>query len=437
MSTINIENLGIKAFNQMQIDTLEAIKTNNNVVLHSKTGSGKTLAFLASIIQEINPNIQNQIQSIVIVPTRELALQIEEVLKTLKTELKINVAYGGHSTQIEKNNFTSPPSILIGTPGRLAYHCRNNNIDVSAIEFIVLDEFDKCLEYGFEKDMKEIFSFIKKRNKLILSSATKLEKLNEFLKIENHKVLDFTDGKTTTSKVSVKVVEFEQEDKLDVLVELTNNIADKSTIIFCNHREAVDRISEYFFHERIVFDQFHGGMKQDERERSLLKFRNGSTNVLIATDLAARGIDVSEIENVVHYQLPLKQDAFIHRNGRTGRVDAAGNVFIMKIKEIALPSFMEISDYEIFVPSTNKSKNIIPEMTTLYIDKGKKDKVNKIDLVGFFFKQTGIEKNDLGKINVLDHSSFVAINRFVANDVIKQAKGKKLKGKNVNIKLSK
>jgi ATP-dependent RNA helicase DbpA len=437
MLKLNIQNLGIKAFNKMQIETLEAIKTNKNVVLHSKTGSGKTLAFLASIIQEIKPNISNQIQSIVVVPTRELAIQIEEVLKTLKTSLKINVAYGGHSTQIEKNNFSSPPSILIGTPGRLAYHCRNSNVDISQIEFIVLDEFDKCLEYGFEKDMKEIFSYIHHRDKLILSSATKLEQLNEFLKIDKFKVLDFTDGKTTTSKVSVKVVEFDKEDKLDVLSELVNNIADKSTIIFCNHREAVDRISEYFFHERIVFDQFHGGMKQDERERSLIKFRNGSTNVLVATDLAARGIDVSEVENVIHYQLPLKQDAFIHRNGRTGRVDASGNVFIMKIKKLALPSFMEVSDYENFIPNPSKSKNIIPEMLTLYIDKGKKDKVNKIDLVGFFFKQTSIEKNDLGKINVLDHTSFIAMNRFIANDVIKEVKGKKIKGKKVNIKLSK
>jgi superfamily II DNA/RNA helicase len=224
------------------------------------------------------------------------------------------------------------------------------------------------------------------------------------------------------------------EEKLDTLFHLICKIGNKRTLIFCNHREAVDRISELLREKGIDRETFHGGMEQDERERALLKFRNDSARILITTDLAARGLDVPEVESIVHYQLPTTEDAFIHRNGRTARMNAKGFVYLIMTEEEKFP-FIKKDVPEESVKEFSKVPKNSP-FQTVYISAGKKDKVNKVDIVGYLLKKGELQKEDLGLIEVKDTTSYVAVSRNKVRDLLKKLSTEKLKGKKVKMEVA-
>ena len=427
------EKLQIQEMNQMQKSTFQASENEQDIILLSPTGSGKTLAFLFPVLRNLQKDISG-IQAIILVPARELALQIEQVFKNMGTDFKVTICYGGHDKKIEINNLTQAPAVLIGTPGRIAYHLKNNNFEPKTIKTLVLDEFDKALELGFEEDMNFIISSLKNVSQRFLTSATAMDNIPKFVGLDNEKTINFLKLGEVKPNIQLKKVMTIPEEKLETLFKLICKIGNKRTLIFCNHRDAVDRISELLREKGIDRETFHGGMEQDERERALLKFRNDSTRILITTDLASRGLDIPEVESIVHYQLPPKEDAFIHRNGRTARMHAKGFAYLIMTEEENFP-FIKGN-----TPEENITENYrIPAKTpfqTIYISAGKKDKVNKVDIVGYLIKKGELAKEDVGIIEVKDTTSYVAVARNKVKDVLKKLANEKLKGKKIKMEIA-
>lgn len=426
-------NLKIASLNEMQLAAIAATDKGKDVVLLAPTGSGKTLGFLLPVLKNLNAATKG-VQALVLVPSRELALQIEQVFKQMGTGFKVNCCYGGHPVKTERNNFEQPPAVLIGTPGRIAYHLRKENFDESSISTLVLDEFDKALEFGFQEDMAYIIGNLRSLKQRMLTSATQMEAIPDFTGLKSSVEINFLKDVKVAPDLKLKKVMTTAEDKLDTLFELICKIGNKTTLLFCNHRETVDRISDLLIDKDLAHDIFHGGMEQDERERALLKFRNGSIKILITTDLASRGLDIPEVEYIIHYQLPYTEDAFLHRNGRTARMNAKGTAYLMMTEEDKYP-FLK-SDIEIEKLKGNYQLPKDSQWQTLYIAAGKKDKVNKIDIVGLLLKKGGLEKDDVGLIEVKDQSSYVAVKRNMVKQVLSALTNEKIKNKKVKIEVA-
>ena len=434
MNTTKIlQNLHIDALNPMQTNALSASESKNNIILLSPTGSGKTVAFLLPILSKLNKEV-NGVQAVILAPSRELALQIEDVFKKMATGFKINSCYGGHSTKIEVNNLSSPPAVLVGTPGRIAFHIRENNFSTNNVSSFVLDEFDKALEMGFQNDMDFIINSFKNVQFRMLTSATNLKKIPDFTGIENPERIQFLKNEESQPDLTYKKVISKSEEKLETVVKLVSKIGKETVVIFCNHRDAVDRISEALTKKGVSNGSFHGGLDQADRERALMKFRNKSSRVLITTDLAARGLDIPEIGHVIHYQIPDKEDAFIHRNGRTARMKAKGIIYVMITNE----EHFDFIDPEMPLEdlSGNYKTENATDFKTIYISAGKKDKVNKVDIVGYLIKTGGLNKEDIGLIEVKDTQAFVAISSYKIKALLASLENTKLKNKKVKIALA-
>lgn len=419
--------------NQMQKSAYKTSENENDLLLLSPTGSGKTLAFLFPVLRNLKKE-NSGIQAMILVPSRELALQIEQVFKSMGTDFKVSVCYGGHDKKIEVNNLIESPALLIGTPGRIAYHLKNDNFDATTIKTLVLDEFDKSLEFGFHDDMSLIISEMPLLSQRILTSATAMTEIPAFTGLNNEATVDFLKVLEIKPDFQLRKVITTSEGKLETLFQLLCKIGNKRTLIFCNHRDAVDRISELLKEKGISRETFHGGMEQDERERALLKFKNDSSRILITTDLASRGLDIPEVESIVHYQLPPKEDAFIHRNGRTARMNAKGFVFLIMTEDENFP-FIKKNTPEEKLTQDYKMPSRTPYLT-IYISAGKKDKVNKVDIVGFLIKKGELEKDDIGLIEVKDTTSYVAVNRQKVVALLKKLDNQRLKNKKLKIEIA-
>ena len=429
-----ISNLNIDALNAMQHASIEANKNNQDVVLLSATGSGKTIAFLIPILKGLNEADKNT-QALIVVPSRELAMQIEKVFKAMGTGFKITSCYGGHKREIEENNLVEPPALVVGTPGRLCDHIRRGNITVDSIETLVLDEFDKTLELGFLDEVSFIAGSLKNIRKRILTSATQSVEIPEFVGIRNAIKLDFL-GEQEVKSLSVEKVISPDKDKADTLFKLLCFLGNRSAIVFCNHREAVERVSKYLANQGIVNEFYHGAMEQQQRDSALSKFRNGTANILVTTDLASRGLDIPNIRYIIHYHLPHTEESYIHRNGRTARMDASGTVILILSEEEKLPAYVNNDIPEIQLPE-NSALPEKPKWSTLFIAAGKKDKVNKVDIVGFRANKGQLRQEDIGLIDVKDFFSFVAIRKSKMNHTLHLIKNERIKNKKVKIDVAK
>jgi len=433
-STNLLLNLAIESLNEMQEMAQDAILNDANVLLLSPTGSGKTLAFLLPIFEMLQPEI-NVVQCLILVPSRELGLQIEQVWKKMGTDFKVNVCYGGHSIDTEIKNLSNPPSVLIGTPGRIADHIERGTFKMDAIQTLVLDEFDKSLQLGFHEQMSFIISKLNKLNKRVLVSATSDIEIPKYTHVVNPTVLDFIPTEEVNSNLTLKMVVSKEKDKINTLFNLICSLKSQSAIIFCNHRESAERISDTLNEKGIFSTYYHGGMDQDERERALIQFRNGSISYLVTTDLAARGLDIPEMNHVIHYHLPSKEDEFTHRNGRTARMLASGTAYIVAHES---EKKMDYIDYRTTVLNVDAATTLpkAPEFQTIYVSGGKKNKLNKIDIVGFFSQKGKLEKGDLGLIEVKDFISFAAVKSKKVKEFLSNIRDEKMKGKKFKIEVA-
>ena len=418
------QKLGITALNEMQKSVLDRFEKKRDIILISPTGSGKTIAFLLPVLQELDPACK-EIQVLILVPSRELATQINAVSHAISSGYKINCCYGGQPVKNEAKSLHQNPAILIGTPGRILDHIEHGRIDVESVKTLVLDEFDKCLESGFQEQMKSIIGHLSGIRKRILTSATQGD-IPGFTGLRNPETI-FFEKKEQDKKLSLFLVYSQERDKLKSLEMLLRNLPSESVLIFCNHRESTERIGAFLSEQHIFNEILHGGMGQPDREKALCRFRNGSTNILISTDLSARGLDIPEIKHIIHYHLPINEEAFIHRNGRTARMFAAGNAYLLIESKENLPEYIENACPESFDLSPNVDRLELPPMNTLYIGKGKKDKINKVDIVGFLIQKGELSKKDIGVIEIKDHYSYVAVNRKKINRTLRLIRKEKIK----------
>ena len=425
-----LAKLNIKQLNEMQLQAQAAIHSNSEVILLSPTGTGKTLAFLLPIIAELDPKLE-EIQVLILVPSRELAIQINQVIREMGTGFKTNAVYGGKSGSKDKMELKHRPAILVGTPGRVADHLRRESFNTAYLKTLVLDEFDKSLEVGFETEMREITNKLGDLKKLILTSATQGVEIPSFVGLQNPKTVNFLSEKS--SKLEVKAVVSPDKDKLETLLHSLQFIGNEPGIIFCNYKDTIQRVSDYLNENGVSHGCFYGGMEQIDRERALLKFRNSSHQIIIATDLAARGIDIPEINFIIHYQLPHRLEEFTHRNGRTARMHSKGVAYLLHWAKEDLPEY--VGDLE-KITLNQKHELKASDWRTLYISGGRNDKISKGDIAGLFFKKGNIAKEDLGIIELKEDCSFVAVKSKTALPLIKKLNNQFIKKRKVRISMA-
>lgn len=412
----------------MQRKTAEAVlHSENDVVVLSPTGSGKTLAYLLPLVQMIDKDNDN-VQAVVIVPGRELALQSHEVFSSMGCGLKSMCLYGGRTTMDEHRVLRKKnPQVLFVTPGRLNDHLDKGNVVADFVKFLVIDEFDKCLKMGFHEEMKAISAKLPYVERRVLLSATDADEIPGFVNMGRTERIDFLSADLISDRINQFVVQSPGKDKLDTLFNLLCCFGNSSSIVFLNYRESVERVSDFLTDKGFTVSSFHGGKDQNAREDAVYRFSNGSANILVGTDLASRGLDIPNVDNIVHYHLPVGEDEYVHRVGRTGRWKAEGRAFFILGPDEALPEYIETTP-DIYNVQNNVQSPVLPKMVTLYIGKGKKDKISKGDILGFLCKTGGLKGDDIGRIDVYERYSYAAVSRKHYKDIIKLTSGKKLKG---------
>ena len=402
---------------------MQAFRKSDNVVLLSPTGSGKTLAYLLPLIESLKAG-EPAVQALVIVPSRELAMQTVEVVKQGGADIRALALYGGRPAMEEHRTLNGVrPQLLVGTPGRLLDHLTKGNFSADSIHTLVIDEFDKCLELGFRDEMSQIFAHLPGVRKRFLLSATDNEEITRFL--PEYVRLDYLDSTEAAERIEQLYVSSPQKDKLETLADLLLSVGNQTSIVFVGFRESVERVAKFLRERGFVASSLHGGLEQRQRERELFRFVAGSTNILVSTDLAARGLDIQALDNVIHYHLPLNEQAFIHRNGRTARWDREGRSFIILGPEETLPPYVVADKFSVSHSTRSPQQ---PLWSSIYIGKGKKDKISKGDIAGFLMKVGGLDKDDVGRIDVRDYHSFVAINRKRTSETLIRLRGQKIKG---------
>jgi ATP-independent RNA helicase DbpA len=432
-----LQRLAISQLNPMQEKTISSADSNSEIILLSETGSGKTLAFLISILNRIDWNQKGKIQALILAPTRELVLQTESVLRKLQVPGKISACYGGHKREIEENNLIEPPTILLATTGRLADHIRRKNLTLEHVHSAILDEYDKILELDFQEEMGFILPQIPENAFKILTSATELPEIPDFVGLKSPIILNFlSDNPVPPEKCPVYLIKSDNPDKLDTLLHLIAQVKNTSSIVFCNHRDAVERTHNWLKEQGIVSVFYHGGMDQMPREVALCKFKNGTSNILVTTDLAARGLDIPYVRNIIHYHLPHQEDQYIHRNGRTARMNETGSIFILLASDEILPEYMRKDAQELDLQE-EWSMPEKPKWSTLFIAAGKKSKINKIDVVGYLTQKAGLKKDDIGLIEVKDHTTYVGIRKSKISLAVEAAKLHKIKNQRVRMEVAK
>lgn len=421
--------LHIEEANEMQKQVGEVIlHEKNDVVVLSPTGSGKTLAYLLPLVQMIDSSSED-VQALVVVPGRELALQSDQVLRSMRCGIRSASCYGGRIAMEEHRMLKDvKPQVVFGTPGRLNDHLGKENISRYGVRWLIIDEFDKCLQMGFQDEMQRLIQSLPGLRRRILLSATDAEEIPAFVSLAKAHTLSFLDNQEQISdRVTLYEVKSPVKDKLETLRQLLLGFGDSSTIVFLNYRDSVERVDGFLKNNGFVTSCFHGGLEQKEREAALYRFSNGSANVLVSTDLASRGLDIPDIANIVHYHMPESEEGYVHRVGRTARWDAKGKAFFITGPEEHIPDYVK-GNVESYVPSNEKKNVPVPRMATIYIGKGKKDKVSRGDIVGFLCKKGGLEAAEIGKIDVNDRYTYVAVSRAKMNQVLRQTQGEKIKG---------
>ena len=419
---------GSFVLNAMQQDTLQTVRKGVSVVLLSPTGSGKTLAYLLPLLEKLDEKNDN-LQALVIVPSRELAIQTADVARRLCSELRVAACYGGRPAMEEHQQLRGlKPHLVVATPGRLLDHLQKANLLPDDVRILVLDEFDKLLELGFREQMHDIIALLPALRQRILLSATDAEEIPAFVGNDRHVRLSFLDPEETDDRISIRLVKSPEKDKLGTLLRLLCTLGTQKSLVFVGYRESVERVGNYLEQNGLMAGILHGGMEQRDRERALYRFLNSSVNVLVSTDLASRGIDITGIDNIIHYHLPANQEACTHRNGRTARWDKQGTAYFILGPEESLPEFIAADEAESYALPARVPAPAKPLWITLYIGKGKKDTISRGDIVGFLTKQGGLESSQVGRIDVLPHWSYVAVERAASRDLLQRIKGLKIKG---------
>ena len=430
--------------NAMQCEMMQRGADGEGIVLLSHTGSGKTLAYLLPLVQGLDLTSET-VQAIVVVPTRELAVQAEEMLAVMKVGIKAMSVYGGRPAMDEHRKMREVhPQVIFGTPGRLLDHISKENILPHGVKTLVIDEYDKCLEMGFRQEVGRLMQEMASAVRMWMTSATRMSDFDEFVSgqrvaIGSRKrkfaIVDFLDEDSASrNRIEIKAVPSPQKDKIETMLKLVSELQGQQAILFVAHRESAERVGDALKREGFAAVVYHGGMEQDHRERALYKLRNQSVNIMVATDIAARGLDIPEVRHIIHYHLPMDEATFTHRTGRTARWDASGYAYLIVGPQEQLPEY--VGEVEEMNVDDVRIKPSMPEMVTLYIGRGRKEKLSKMDVLGFLCKKGKITNADVGRIDVAAHYSLVAVKRECVKPLLRQVAGEKIKGMKTIIEVS-
>lgn len=422
--------LGIAELNAMQL----AVKASraHKLILLAPTGSGKTVAFAIALLRSLRPST-GSVQGVVLAPSRELVLQIHDVVRRLASGYKTVAFYGGHPMSDEVNSLSQTPDIIVATPGRMLDHIRRATVDLSAVRALVIDEYDKSLELGFQDEMKRIVKRLRHISDTVLTSATVLSEMPDFIDLSDAETIDCTDGEGSVAapRLNIAHVESPARDKAQTLVDLLRSLPNGKVLVFVNHRESADRTYDILRSAGLSAGVYHGGLDQIEREKAVKMLDNGSRPILVTTDLAARGLDLDSLSAVVHYHLPVSHEAWTHRNGRTARAGASGDVFVITSEADNIPEYV-VWDHD-YNPTGCSDDPIRADFVTLYINAGKKEKISRGDVVGYLCQKGGLEASQIGKIDVGDHRVLVAVDAGQADGVLRRLASEKIKGRRVKV----
>lgn len=425
---------GIQQLNPMQ--QAMAATDARQVMLLAPTGSGKTLAFAIYMLRRVKPTAQG-VQAVVIAPSRELVLQIFSVVRPLATDIKTTPLYGGHPMVDEVNTLTaSLPGIIIATPGRLLDHLQRGNLRLDKASTLILDEYDKSLELGFADEMSRIVKRMPGRANTLLTSATRLNELPPYITLDTLETLDYT-ASTPAPRHRMQVVEVPSphRDKLPTLLHLVRSLDNGRTVIFVNHRESAERVHQALVKAGIPAGLYHGGLEQRLRQQALDLLDNGTTPVLVSTDLASRGIDIDNIRSVIHYHLPPSAESWTHRNGRTARQDATGTIYAIIHDDENRPDYLS-TDRTWHPDETTYSANpVATDTATIHINAGRREKISRGDIAGYLIKTGGLDPAEVGKIKVNDHDALVAVPAAKVQALLAATATQRLKNTRVRLSL--
>lgn len=417
----------------MQTEMIEAVKSKSDTTLLAPTGSGKTLAFLLPLLDGIDPE-EKEVQILIIAPSRELAIQISSVWNKMKNGYRLACCYGGHSIVDETNQLTNLfPKLVVGTPGRLLDHITRGSLQTSKIKRVIIDEFDKSLELGFQDEMEKLADHMPNVEQYIFASATDTNDLPAFANMGNGSIrVDYLNDKKS---IKVYHVVSEKKDKIEALILLLSTFKGEQAILFCNYRAAVERICEQLAEHDVMSSAYHGGMEQEDRELSLFRFSVGESQLLVSTDLAARGLDIPDVKHIVHYHMPVDGDGFTHRNGRTARWQSDGAAYLLLHESERFPEYLALNlhvETANELPLWDLPKSVLgipkPKVQVIYVGRGKLHKLSKGDLVGFLCKKGGLQMTDIFQILLLPKVSFVSVKSSVVKQMLQLVQGEKIKG---------
>lgn len=409
--------------------------TARRLVVLSPTGTGKTLAFAGALLRRLDAPGAG-VQAVVLAPSRELAIQINEVLRRFAPDYRTAAFYGNHAMASEVGSLGggSGPDIVVATPGRLLDHITRGTLDVAGVKALVLDEYDKSLELGFLDEMRRITKRMKALDLVVLTSATKLEEIPDFLPLKGVETVDFTRS-GERSRLQIVKVNSPERDKLATLADLLRSLPNGRALVFVNHRESAERVYNFLRKEHFPAGIYHGGLEQQHRQLAVDLFNNGTTPILVSTDLGSRGLDIDDVNYVIHYHLPLSPESWTHRNGRTARMGASGTAYVIIAEEENIPDAVRW-DREMYAGEP-APEGIRSDVATLYFNAGKKEKISRGDIAGFLMQKGNLTKDEVGKIMVNDHSAIAAVPRSKAAKVVETVAPYKLKNTKVKISLLK
>ena len=428
-----LSTLGFVSMTEIQEKAINPILDGSDILAQSKTGSGKTLAFGLPCVMNTNTNNYKP-QTIIITPTRELADQIAVELRRVaayKSNLKILTLYGGVPLRAQADSLAKGAHILIGTPGRIQDHLAKETLTLENIKTLVLDEADRMLDMGFYDEIVKIGSNMPRGKQTLLFSATfpaNIEKLAKALL--KQPVTIKVDTVIEENKIDELV--YETSDKFKTLGTLIQSYKPESLLIFCNTKVEVMALTDKLLKLGHATIDIHGDLDQRDRNESVIAFANGSKRIMVATDVASRGLDIKDIELVINYDLPFDAEVYTHRIGRTGRADATGtaiSLFSPKDREKCAYVLAKAKKAALKDLRVDAKFKMLSEYDTLCLNGGKKTKLRAGDIIGTFCKEIGIENSMIGKINITDTKSYIALHHTVVDKVFKALKNVKIKKK--------
>jgi ATP-independent RNA helicase DbpA len=442
----NIESLGYTHLTPIQAESLPHILEGKDVIAQAKTGSGKTAAFGIGLLSRLDLT-SFRVQAMVVCPTRELADQVCKEIRRLARftqNIKVLALCGGVPFGPQLGSLEHGVHVVVGTPGRLQEHLRKRSLKLSNLKVLVLDEADRMLDMGFEEAITDVISYAPTHRQTLLFSATYAEQIREMSQKFQFKPVSVSiETSHHDSDIEQRFHQVEKSKRLNALGYLLAYYRPESTVVFCNTKRDCQDVASHLSQAGFSVQAIHGDLEQKDRDQVLVRFANKSCSILVATDVAARGLDIKDMQAVINFELPWDPEIYVHRIGRTGRAGKKGLALSLCI-EAELPRVKAIEDYqghpakwdEVATFKLSEEQRFQPPMVTLWIDGGRKDKVRPGDILGALTGAGGVVATDVGKIDVFDKHAYVAIKRGAVDKALACLRNGKIKGRSFNVRKS-